>query len=136
MRSQKPTSVWRRMKPSAKWFCSSHTDILRHVHGGVTMFRKSVLAGILLLSLAASAQTSAPAASGVVKEFLTQLDDLEKKAVSLAEAVPQEKYGWRPGEGVRSVGEVYAHITAGNYAFGRPIGVKAPADLDLRNVEK
>src|SRR2546422_6490260 len=32
-----------------------------------------------------------------------------------AEAMPAEKYSWRPGEGVRSVGEVYAHIVGANY---------------------
>jgi hypothetical protein len=100
------------------------------------MFRKSlVLAGILISSLLLSAQTAAPApaaASGFTAEFLKQLDDLESKTVKLAEAVPQEKYSWRPQEGVRSVGEVYAHITAGNYSFMRPLGVKVPAGLDLR----
>ena len=103
------------------------------------MLRKSLWLGVILaLSLAATAQTATPAAAptGFTKEFLTQLDDLEKKTVDLANAVPQEKYSWRPGEGVRSIGEVYAHITAGNYGFGRSIGMKAPAGLDLRNIEK
>lgn len=103
------------------------------------MLRKSLfLVGLLLTSLFASAQTAPATAapSGFTKEFLTQLDDLEKKCVTLAEAVPQEKYSWRPEEGVRSVGEVYAHITGGNYTYGRAIGVKVPAELDLRNLEK
>lgn len=95
------------------------------------------LAMLALLSLAAAAQTApAPAPTGYAQEFLTQLDDLETKTVRLAEAVPQEKYSWRPAEGVRSIGEVYAHITAGNYSFTRSLGVKAPAGLDLRNIEK
>src|SRR5436190_610868 len=102
------------------------------------MLRKNLLlAGLLLTSLLASGQTAAApaAAPSFTKEFLTQLDDLEKKCVSLAEAVPEAKYGWRPGEGVRSIGEVYAHIAQGNYGFGRSIGMKIPAGLDLRNVE-
>jgi uncharacterized damage-inducible protein DinB len=103
--------------------------------------RKNIfLAALLSISLFAAAQTATPAApaapSGFTKEFLTQLDDLEKKTVALAEAIPQEKYSWRPGEGVRSVGEVYGHLTAGNYAFTRPLGNKVPAGLDLRNIEK
>lgn len=108
------------------------------------MFRNSrFISGLLitvgmLVGLSASAQTpaAAPAASGFTAEFLKELDDLEKKTVSLAEAIPQEKYGWRPGEGVRSVGQVYAHVTAANYAFTRNLGVKVPAGLDLRNIEK
>lgn len=97
----------------------------------------------MLLGLSASAQTPAAApaapasaATGFTAEFLKELDDLEKKTVSLAEAIPQEKYSWKPGEGVRSVGQVYAHVTAANYAFTRNLGVKAPAGLDLRNIEK
>lgn len=102
------------------------------------MFRKSlVLAGLLISSLLLSAQTAAPApATGFAAEFLKQLDDLESKTVKLAEAIPEEKYSWRPQEGVRSVGEVYAHTTAGNYGFMRSLGLKAPAGLDLRNIEK
>ncbi len=101
------------------------------------MFRRLVFLAVLLTVAAASAQTAPAAApSGFTKEFLTQLDDLETKTVRLAEAVPQEKYSWRPGEGVRSIGEVYAHITAGNYGFTRSLGVKVPAGLDLRNIEK
>ncbi len=97
----------------------------------------SLVAGLLLSSLAA-AQTPAAASapSGFTAEFLKQLDDLEKKTISLAEAIPQEKYSWRPGEGVRSVSELFGHVTAGNYGFTRNLGVKVPAGLDLRNIEK
>ena len=52
-------------------------------------------------------------------------------------AMPAEKYGWRPGEGVRSVGEVFNHVSSANYFF--PTfwnGGKAPADVDLRSFEK
>jgi uncharacterized damage-inducible protein DinB len=105
------------------------------------MLRKSlVMAGLLLSSLLLTAQTAAPATPAATPsftaEFLTQLDDLESKTVKLAEAIPQEKYSWRPGEGVRSIGEVVGHVTAANYAFTRNLGVKVPAGLDLRNAEK
>lgn len=85
---------------------------------------------------AQSAAPAAPASSGFTAEVLKELADLEKKTVALAEAIPQEKYSWRPGAGVRSIGEVYGHITAGNYTITRNLGVKAPAGLDLRNIEK
>ncbi len=35
--------------------------------------------------------------------------------VQLAEAFPQEKYSWRPAEGVRSTSEVLMHIARANY---------------------
>jgi uncharacterized damage-inducible protein DinB len=92
----------------------------------------------LLLSLSAiipvHAQDAAKPA-GFRGEFLTQLDDVEKKMVSLAEAMPEEKYSWRPGKGVRSVGEVYVHIATANYGIPIFLGVKPPAGFD-RNAEK
>jgi len=45
---------------------------------------------------------------------------------SLAEAIPAEKYAWRPADGVRSVGEVYVHVAGGNYLLGSMLGVKRP----------
>jgi uncharacterized damage-inducible protein DinB len=59
--------------------------------------------------------------------FLDQLKDVETKVVGLAEAMPEEKYGWRPEEGVRSVKEVYVHIAFANYFLPNFLGVKPPA---------
>lgn len=45
-----------------------------------------------------------------VQEFLGQIDFVKGRIMQLAEAMPDDKYSWTPGEGVRSVGEVYVHI--------------------------
>jgi uncharacterized damage-inducible protein DinB len=50
-----------------------------------------------------------------VKEFLGQVDFVKGRLMQLAEAMPEDKYDWTPGEGVRSVGEVYVHATEANY---------------------
>ncbi|MBI1792502.1 MAG: DinB family protein [Acidobacteria bacterium] len=68
-------------------------------------------------------------------DFLRQLEDVEKKIVGLAQAMPQEKYGWRPGEGVRSNSEVYVHIAGANFGLPNFVGVKPPAGLS-RDMEK
>jgi len=47
-------------------------------------------------------------------DLLFSLNDLETKAMQLAKAVPEDKYAWRPGPGVRSFGEVMLHIAYGN----------------------
>jgi hypothetical protein len=73
--------------------------------------------------------------AGFRAEFLKQLDDVEKKVVSLAEAVPEAKYSWRPAQGVRSIAEVFVHIAGANFMFSRFIGAKMPAGLDP-NMEK
>lgn len=107
------------------------------------MHRRMVLFLLVLMTASLAAQTTpapaatpAPASSNYLDEILKEHDDLEKKLVGLAQAVPQEKYSWRPAEGVRSIAEVYAHLTAANYAFTRNLGVRPPAGLDLRNIEK
>jgi uncharacterized damage-inducible protein DinB len=78
---------------------------------------------------------AADAPSGMRALFLQQLNDVEKKFNSLAEAMPAEKYSWRPGDGVRSVSEVFTHIAGANYMFPTMAGVKMPAGID-RNMEK
>lgn len=50
-----------------------------------------------------------------VKEFLGQVDFVKSRLMKLAEAMPEDKYNWTPGEGVRSVGEVYVHAAESNY---------------------
>jgi FKBP-type peptidyl-prolyl cis-trans isomerase/uncharacterized damage-inducible protein DinB len=47
-------------------------------------------------------------------ELLQPFTELQEKVIALAKAVPAEKYGWRPGPGVRSFQEVFLHIALGN----------------------
>lgn len=78
---------------------------------------------------------SAPAVSGLRADVIWQLTDVEKKLIALAEAMPQEKYGWRPGAGVRSVSEVYMHVAGGNYFLATFLGAKMPEGI-TRDMEK
>lgn len=50
-----------------------------------------------------------------VQEFMGQIDFVKGRLMQLAEAMPEESYSWTPGEGVRSVGEVYVHVAQSNY---------------------
>jgi uncharacterized damage-inducible protein DinB len=95
-------------------------------------------AALLLLLLtntpftAVARQAAPPVAprTGFRAEFLQNLDELEQKYTSLATAIPQSRYGWRPSEGVRSVSEVYMHVASSNYYLATFLGVKPPADSD------
>jgi DinB family protein len=60
--------------------------------------------------------------TGLRAEFLEEIAYYEQRYMRLAEAMPAEKYTWRPAEGVRSVGEVFTHITAPNYGIARHWG--------------
>jgi uncharacterized damage-inducible protein DinB len=51
---------------------------------------------------------------GPAADLLLPFSELEQHVMALAKAIPEEKYGWRPAEGVRSFREVLLHITFGN----------------------
>jgi len=72
---------------------------------------------------------------GVQGSFLKLQAGLEKEATSLAAAIPQEKYTWRPMEGVRSVSEAFMHLALGNYITMKVIGVKLPEGIDLKTFQ-
>ena len=57
------------------------------------------------------------AAAALKASFAADLDNLQKKFVGLAEAFPQDKYTWRPMEGVRSVSEVLMLAAMEGYSF-------------------
>jgi uncharacterized damage-inducible protein DinB len=107
--------------------------------------RRSALAillaicAITLLPLRATSQDNPPAAAasavtGARAEFLAEVVYYEQRYTRLAEAVPAEKYSWRPGEGVRSIGEVYAHIATANYGIARALGTPLPAGIDPKTI--
>jgi len=56
--------------------------------------------------------------------------------IALAEAIPAEKFGWRPAPGVRSVSEVYMHIALANFYLLSVTGPKMPADMKSPGLEK
>jgi hypothetical protein len=51
------------------------------------------------------------------KRFLMDLDTLQSKFVALSEAIPAEKYSWRPAPGVRSIGEALMHVASEYYVY-------------------
>jgi hypothetical protein len=76
-------------------------------------------------SLMAPDVPNAAAAAEVRKQFMNDLDTLHAKFVALANAFPADKYSWRPGPGVRSVGEVFMHVASEYYVYS-PMAYGAP----------
>jgi len=94
--------------------------------------RFPVLALALVLGAAAVARAQDMPA-GVQGDLLRWYDDAANKLIQLAEAIPAEKYGWRPADGVRSVGEVVSHVAGGNYFIMGMTGAQpmaAPQNMD------
>ena len=92
---------------------------------------------IAVIAVAAFLATSVSPllASDFKEECLNQLGVLEKKIVGLAEAVPADKYTWRPAEGVRSVSEVYLHVAGANFGMPRMFGTPPPEGFSPRGYD-
>lgn len=58
---------------------------------------------------------------------MKDVTEVEQKLVDLAKAIPPNKYAYRPGTGVRSVGEVVMHVASDNYFIPAAAGTAAPA---------
>lgn len=66
--------------------------------------------------------------SAFITDLVGQLNRVQGQVTSLENAIPQDKFTWRPEEGVRSISEVYLHIAGSNYFLVSFAGVKPPAD--------
>ncbi|CAG2534366.1 DinB family protein [Maribacter sp. 6B07] len=58
------------------------------------------------------------------------------QVVQLAEAFPEEKYDWRPAEGISSVGEALLHVAGANYFLASKLGFAPPEDIDIMGLSK
>lgn len=94
-----------------------------------------LVAALLLCGAGRAAAQGSPAPSGLRAEVIFWIEDAETKLTRLAEAIPQEKYTWRPGEGVRSVSEVFLHVSAGYYNLPRLIGTPPPEGFTPQGFE-
>ncbi len=102
--------------------------------------RKTLLL-LFVLTLGARvfrAQTPAPPSQfeGIWEGYDGEWDHVSRQLIQLAEAVPAERYSWRPGAGVRSVSEVLVHLTQANFYLLSVTGPKMPADMEHDDLEK
>ncbi|MEP6730355.1 MAG: DinB family protein [bacterium] len=72
----------------------------------------------------------AKSAATMRQEYMADLDTLHTKFMALANAIPEDKYSWRPASGVRSISEALMHV-ATEWYFWVPgsVGGGPPADF-------
>ena len=79
------------------------------------------VASLVVMAAASPARAqdavSKDTAAAVKATFIADVDGLQKKFVALAQAFPQDKYTWRPMDGVRSVSEVLMLAAMEGYSF-------------------
>ena len=82
---------------------------------------------VRLASLALALTVAAPLqAQGLMGDMHRDLNEVQKKFIDLANAIPESAYGWKPGA-ARTIGEVLLHVASDNYLIPIFMGSPAPA---------
>jgi len=74
---------------------------------------------------------AAQTAPGLRGDLIKDITELEEKLTSLGNVMTVAQWDWRPGAGVRSVGEVLMHVAADNYFMPAAMGTAAPAHTKI-----
>ena len=74
--------------------------------------------------------------TGYRSEVMAEVMIQEDKFTRLAEAIPAEKYAWRPAPDVRSFAEVFMHVSAANFNLYKLVGTPPPAGFEVKGFEK
>jgi uncharacterized damage-inducible protein DinB len=90
---------------------------------------KSTLLLMLLLVGARPLLAQQKAPEGIWEGYDGEWKHVSQQLVALAEATPEDKFGWRPAAGVRTTSEVYMHIATANFYLLSVTGSKMPADM-------
>jgi uncharacterized damage-inducible protein DinB len=85
---------------------------------------------------AAQAEDKTQPSYDMKAQAAVDLQQLQQKFVDLAGAIPQDKYAWRPVPGVRSIAELFLHVSAANYNIPHMMGTPLPAGFDPKTFEK
>jgi uncharacterized damage-inducible protein DinB len=99
----------------------------------------SLLALALVPHLAAQInpyKDGTPGVTGYRSEVLAEVMIQEDKFLRLAEAIPADKFNWRPAPDVRSFAEVFLHVSVANYNLYKLVGTPPPSTVDLKTLEK
>ena len=69
-------------------------------------------------------------------QSLLDLERVQKRFVDLANAIPADKFAWRPSADARSFAEVFLHTAGERYAILKMMGAAAPEGFDAKAFEK
>lgn len=103
------------------------------------MFLSFALIGLSVAAFAApraeEADKTAPSYD-MKAQSLLDLENVQKKFVDLANALPTDKLTWRPSADSRSFAEVFLHVAGERYGILGLMGAEKPAGFDGKTFEK
>ena len=95
----------------------------------------SITAGLCLV---AALVMSAPIAAahhegndGFYTDFVNDFQRAGDRLVQLAEAMPDDKFGWAPNDDVRTVSEVFMHVVGVNFLMPSGLGAAPPENMEV-----
>ena len=65
-----------------------------------------------------------------IQLMLEQVSFMEGRITSLAEAIPEDKYSWKPAEGVKSTSEQLVHVIIAAYFMPSMMGAEMPSHIN------
>jgi uncharacterized damage-inducible protein DinB len=94
-------------------------------------------ASLVVAAPTAIAQTAATQTGTAVRdEIMRHFDESMSKFIALANAMPADKYTWKPSEPAMPVGHVYAHVARYNFWYlTREMKLPAAAGIGLDTIE-
>ena len=86
-------------------------QLLRRGRSGAVL---SLVLAAALMSRQAHGQAviDAKSAATLRDQYMADLDTVHVKIMALANAIPEDKYSWRPAPGVRSIAEALMHVAS------------------------
>jgi len=92
---------------------------------------KILVFGLALIAALGVGLTSASADDGAVAaDFVADFERASDKLVQLAEAIPADKYSWRPTDEVRKTSEVFIHVVGTNLMIPAALGAPLPVGME------
>jgi DinB family protein len=85
---------------------------------------------------AAQSEDKTPTSYDMKAQAALDLQQLQQKFTSLAQAIPQEKFNWRPDPESRSIAEMFLHTAGAGFGFPKMIAVAAPEGFDGKGFDK
>jgi uncharacterized damage-inducible protein DinB len=87
----------------------------------------AVIALLVTLGIPLGAQER----QGVMGDLFRDIEQVEKKTLELARAMPEAAWKWTPGKGVRSTQETLMHVAADNYFLPAALGSSVPPETGI-----
>ena len=104
----------------------------RSTRHGLIAVAASIVFVAIPVTVRGQAVFDTKAAAHIRDKYLSDLDTLHARFMALAEAIPANKYSWRPTKEVRSVSEVFMHIASEWYYYEpKSVGGNPPADFGV-----